>query len=121
MERNGLVSIFLRVLEYYSGILFMTTNRAQTFDDGFKSRIDVPVKYDDLPAESRLVVWKNFLARMEGKLNGRQIKNVVRTAKSSAAHEKRRLDFEQLKQVVEIQMAFERHLEAEKDSECRGA
>jgi len=26
MERNSLVSIFLRVLEYYSGILFMTTN-----------------------------------------------------------------------------------------------
>jgi len=58
---------------------------------------------------------------VEGRLNGRQIKNVVRTAKSLAAYEKRRLDFEQLKQVVEIQMAFERHLEAEKDSECRGA
>ncbi|KAK2018524.1 hypothetical protein LZ32DRAFT_599456 [Colletotrichum eremochloae] len=27
MERNGLVSIFLRALEDYSGILFMTTNR----------------------------------------------------------------------------------------------
>lgn len=57
MERNGLVSIFLRVLEYYySGILSMTTNRVQTFDDASKLRIDVPVKYEDLPAESRLVV-----------------------------------------------------------------
>ena len=27
LERNKLVSIFLRVLEYYEGILFLTTNR----------------------------------------------------------------------------------------------
>jgi AAA+ superfamily predicted ATPase len=27
LERNALVSIFLRLLEYYSGILFLTTNR----------------------------------------------------------------------------------------------
>ncbi|KAK4104434.1 hypothetical protein N658DRAFT_521097 [Parathielavia hyrcaniae] len=30
LERNALVSVFLRVLEYYSGILFLTTNRKQT-------------------------------------------------------------------------------------------
>ncbi|TDZ16480.1 ATPase family AAA domain-containing protein 3B [Colletotrichum orbiculare MAFF 240422] len=128
MQRNGLVSIFLRTLEYYSGILFMTTNRVRTFDDAFKSRIHVPIKYEDLPKESRLKVWKNFLAGVEGgvdvgdkgldelaegRLNGRQIKNVVRTAKSLAAHKKRKLDCEQLKQVVEIQMAFERELDAE--------
>lgn len=37
MERNGLVSIFLRVLEYYQGILFMTTNRVRTFDDAVRT------------------------------------------------------------------------------------
>ncbi|KAL2876290.1 hypothetical protein SGCOL_008464 [Colletotrichum sp. CLE4] len=126
MERNSLVSIFLRTLEYYSGILFMTTNRVRTFDDAFKSRIHVPLKYDDLPCESRLKVWKNFLNNVEGgvdidedgyeklaegKLNGRQIKNVVRTAKSLASYKKRRLDCEQLQQVVDIQMTFERELD----------
>ena len=125
MERNGLVSIFLRVLEYYSGILFMTTNRVRTFDDAFKSRIHVPLKYEDLPAESRLTVWRNFLGKVEGtavdegemrqlaegRLNGRQIKNVVRTAKSLAGYKKRRLDYAQLAQVMEIQMAFERDLD----------
>ncbi|KXH67804.1 AAA family ATPase [Colletotrichum salicis] len=127
MERNSLVSIFLRTLEYYSGILFMTTNRVRTFDDAFKSRIHVPLKYDDLPRESRLKVWKNFLDNVEGgvdidddgykklaegKLNGRQIKNVVRTAKSLASSKKRRLDCEQLQQVVDIQMTFERELDS---------
>ncbi|KAF9872533.1 AAA family ATPase [Colletotrichum karsti] len=125
LERNSLVSIFLRTLEYYSGILFMTTNRVRTFDDAFKSRIHVPLKYDGLSKESRLKVWKNFLAKVEGgvdvdeaglerlaegELNGRQIKNIVRTAKSLAAHKKRRLDCSQLQQVVDIQMNFEREL-----------
>lgn len=31
MERNSLVSIFLRVVEYYEGILFLTSNRVSTF------------------------------------------------------------------------------------------
>jgi SpoVK/Ycf46/Vps4 family AAA+-type ATPase len=125
VERNTLVSIFLRTLEYYSGILFMTTNRVATFDDAFKSRIHVPLKYGDLPACSRVKVWKNFLEKIEGgikiddkgyeklaegKLNGRQIKNVVRTAKSLAAYKKRKLDIAQLEQVMRIQMTFEDEL-----------
>ncbi|KAH8880552.1 AAA family ATPase [Thozetella sp. PMI_491] len=127
MERNSLVSIFLRTLEYYSGILFMTTNRVATFDDAFKSRIHVPLKYEPLPHSSRVKVWKNFLGKLdaeggvdideagyrrlaEGDLNGRQIKNVVRTAKSLAAYKKRKLDQKQLLQVMEIQMAFEEDL-----------
>lgn len=131
MERNSLVSIFLRTLEYYSGILFMTTNRVRTFDDAFKSRIHVPLKYDELPHSSRVMIWKNFLGRVDGgvdideagyeelakgKLNGRQIKNVVRTAKSLAAHKKRKLDQEQLEQVMQIQMAFEEDLGAGEDA-----
>lgn len=39
LKRNALVSVFLRVLEYYAGILFLTTNRVGTFDEAFKSRI----------------------------------------------------------------------------------
>ncbi|KAK0614553.1 AAA family ATPase [Immersiella caudata] len=126
LERNSLVSIFLRVLEYYPGILFLTTNRIKTFDDAFKSRIHVPLKYTNLSKESRLTVWRNFLAKVdekevseeemrvlseEGRLNGRQIKNVVRTAKSLAGYKRRRLDYGQLREVMEIQMAFERDLE----------
>ncbi|KAJ0160546.1 ATPase family AAA domain-containing protein 3B [Colletotrichum tanaceti] len=130
VERNSLVSIFLRTLEYYGGILFMTTNRVRTFDDAFKSRIHVPLRYDDLPRESRMRVWRNFLGGIvggnvdvdvdeagyerlaEARLNGRQIKNVVRTARSLAAHKKRRLDYAQLQQVVDIQMTFERELDS---------
>lgn len=45
IERNGLVSVFLRALEYYRGVLFLTTNRVQTFDAAFTSRIHVALHY----------------------------------------------------------------------------
>ena len=38
MQRNALVSVFLRVLEYYEGILILTSNRVGTFDEAFKSQ-----------------------------------------------------------------------------------
>jgi len=92
---NNETTVFLRVLEYYQGILFLTTNRVQTFDAAFHSRIHVSITYPELDAVSRRKVWANFvsvddtggsmtesdldkLAEME--LNGRQIKNVVKTA-----------------------------------------
>lgn len=63
LERNKLVSVFLRVLEYYKGILFLTTNRVQTFDAAFQSRIHISLNYPELNAESRLTIWKNFLSQ----------------------------------------------------------
>jgi len=41
IERNALVSIFLRTLEYFTGILILTTNRVATFDQAFRSRIHI--------------------------------------------------------------------------------
>ncbi|EME85034.1 uncharacterized protein MYCFIDRAFT_187795 [Pseudocercospora fijiensis CIRAD86] len=104
MERNSLVSIFLRVLEYYEGILFLTSNRVNTFDDAFKSRIHVPLKYNDLTLESRTKIWKHFLRNDSG------IKNVIRTAKSLAQFRGEKLDRAKLEQVIAIQMEFEEDL-----------
>jgi len=61
LERNKLVSIFLRVLEYYEGIMFLTTNRVQTFDAAFQSRIHISIEYPELDTKSRKQVWSNFL------------------------------------------------------------
>jgi hypothetical protein len=36
-ERDGIVSVFLRMLEYYEGILFITTNRLSIMDPAFQS------------------------------------------------------------------------------------
>jgi hypothetical protein len=37
VERNALVSIFLRQLEYYQGIIFLTTNLVSQCDAAFES------------------------------------------------------------------------------------
>ena len=70
LERNKLVSVFLRVLEYYEGILFLTTNRVNTIDDAFQSRIHISLEYPALNAESRMTVWKSFLGMQKRLTNG---------------------------------------------------
>lgn len=125
LHRNAMVSVFLRVLEYYTGILFLTTNRVATFDDAFKSRIHIPIRYTDLDTASRLQIWRNFASKVPGgveisekefakladhDLNGRQIKNVVKAAESLAHFDGVKLDYKQLLQVTKIQARFEKDL-----------
>ncbi|KAF9773311.1 hypothetical protein IL306_008916 [Fusarium sp. DS 682] len=64
LERNALVSIFLRVLEYYDGILILTSNRVGIFDEAFKSRIQLNLRYKNLDRDQRLQIWENFFTRL---------------------------------------------------------
>ena len=48
MARNALFFVFLRVLEYHEGILILTSNRFGTFDESFKSRIQLALHYEKL-------------------------------------------------------------------------
>ncbi|KAF5581113.1 AAA family ATPase [Fusarium pseudocircinatum] len=64
LERNALVSVFLRVLEYYEGILILTSNRVGTFDEAFKSRIQLSLHYESLTKDQRRTIWENFLNRL---------------------------------------------------------
>ncbi|KAF5693478.1 AAA family ATPase [Fusarium globosum] len=64
LERNALVSVFLRVLEYYEGILILTSNRVGTFDEAFKSRIQLSLHYESLKKDQRRTIWENFLNRL---------------------------------------------------------
>ncbi|KAF2678848.1 P-loop containing nucleoside triphosphate hydrolase protein [Lentithecium fluviatile CBS 122367] len=65
VKRNGLVSVFLRILEYYSGILFLTTNRVGAFDDAFRSRIHLTLYYPKLDEEQSYQVWNMNIKRVE--------------------------------------------------------
>ena len=69
MRRNSVVSVFLRVLEYYSGILFLTTNKIGHFDEAFKSRIHVSLYYPPLNKKSTVKIWKMNLQRLVDKKN----------------------------------------------------
>lgn len=118
LKRNELVSIFLRLLEYYEGMMFLTTNRVSTIDPAFESRIDVSIDYPNLTAELRLQIWENFLYRDDKVkaaiskddlmpisqllLNGRQIKSAVKTAQLLALSKDEGLQAEHLRKVLRL-------------------
>jgi hypothetical protein len=106
-NRNALVSVLLRVLEYYEGIIILTTNRITSLDIAVQSRIHLAIRYDDLDQKQKKNVFRMFLEQLEenepksikdydkvleyvdeyasrNKLNGRQIRNVVASALSLA-------------------------------------
>jgi SpoVK/Ycf46/Vps4 family AAA+-type ATPase len=117
LERNKIVSIFLRTLEYYEGILFLTTNRVKNMDPAFQSRIHISMEYPALDSKARVQVWKNFLERgvkhelsdeevgrvAEVEINGRQIKNVLKTSQLLSQHKGVPLRYEHLKTVLNVE------------------
>ena len=61
LERNRLVAVFLRKLEYYDGVLFLTTNLVHQFDDAILNRIHLVMSYDKLEKEARKTIITRFL------------------------------------------------------------
>lgn len=57
IEQNAIVAEFLRVLEYFDGLLFMTTNRPDDIDEAIISRCAAIVHYDIPEAEDRMKIW----------------------------------------------------------------
>lgn len=121
LERSAIVGVFLRLLDYYRGMFFMTTNRPEVIDDAFKSRITLHLRYQELTANGRLKVWSNMLAAAgievlgeefdnavamaakdvkELQINGRQVRNVCRLARVIYPQGKVTLD--QLKAVIKL-------------------
>jgi AAA+ superfamily predicted ATPase len=125
VKRNALVSIFLRELEYFDGILFLTTNRPGDIDEAFQSRIHVSIGLKALNLEERRQVWAVFIKDMllsdkekralleyvtqnfDGdKLNGRQIRNAVRTSLALAQLKGEKLNAGHLESVIKIGREF---------------
>lgn len=80
IKRNGLVSVFLRTLEYYSGILFLTTNRVGSFDDAFRSRIHVHLYYPKLTQKQAVKIWKTNILRLQRHNEDRKKKSMSEVA-----------------------------------------
>lgn len=108
--------VFLRALEYYSGILFLTTNRVGAIDEAFRSRIHMSLSYPILSEQQTLKIWDGHLVRLQERFpnmdfnkqdiiryakdlfdtqvsrrkvgwNGRQIRNAMKTAIALAEYD----------------------------------
>ncbi|KAJ7577792.1 P-loop containing nucleoside triphosphate hydrolase protein [Mycena floridula] len=104
LQRNAAVAIFLRQLEYYQGMMILTTNMVEACDVALESRIHFLVHYPELDTAARyeshlwarlLGIWAMFASRAAltisdhelerlaaYAMNGRQIKNVFRSAQT---------------------------------------
>lgn len=62
------IAVFLRTLEYYPGVLFLTTNRPGVLDEAVKSRVHMIFKYPALGWAETMEVFRlnlRMLKRME--------------------------------------------------------
>ncbi|KAI0116462.1 hypothetical protein GGR51DRAFT_501417 [Nemania sp. FL0031] len=65
LKRNSIVSIFLRAMDYFQGILFLTSNRVGHFDEAFMSRIHVSIGYERLDEDARSKIWDNLFSKLK--------------------------------------------------------
>ena len=65
MTMNAVVGVFLRVLEYFNGLLFLTTNRVEDIDEAIVSRCIALIKYHPPDRAARLRIWQVMLAQFE--------------------------------------------------------
>jgi AAA+ superfamily predicted ATPase len=97
--------------------MFLTSNRVNDFDAAFESRIHLIINYSPLDTTSRLHVWKTFvqMGQLESQLseqnleklaqievNGRQIKNIVKTARLLSKQNKAPLAMEHIETVLKV-------------------
>ncbi|KAG9233398.1 P-loop containing nucleoside triphosphate hydrolase protein [Amylocarpus encephaloides] len=120
LECNKLLSIFLRTLEYFDGFLFLTSNRVDNIDGAFESQIHLSLQIDSLSFESRRHVWVKLLENMGRReafddaqidviagieLNGRQIKNILKTSQLLAASKDSKLAFDHVLVITKLRAA----------------
>lgn len=133
IARNGVVAAFLRNIEYFSGLLFLTTNRVGHIDEAFMSRVHAIIHFQPLNEASRKVLWKSLLDKVHrdrpGKIaihneaikylesqemlqmdwNGREIRNAMQTAIALAEQDAKRNPYYQEGQAV---IVLKTHFEA---------
>jgi len=55
---NAVVGVFLRVLEYFNGLLFLTTNRVGDIDEAIISRCIALIRYHPPARDDRRKIWQ---------------------------------------------------------------
>ena len=130
-DRNALVAVFLKELEYFSGIVFLTTNRLESFDAAMKSRIHLALGYSPPDLETRRQIWMRYLSHVPAEemaiddiddavdslnhheLNGREISNSITTACTIARFNKERLQVHHLETVFQVRGEFDKSIRQE--------
>jgi ribosomal protein L12E/L44/L45/RPP1/RPP2 len=107
LTQNAIVGVFLRVLEYYGGVLFLTTNRADLVDDAVASRCLARIDYRVPTPPDQARIWRTLadtagvdlgdaeikkIVKEFPELSGRDVKNLLKLASMVAAAKKTPVD-----------------------------
>jgi hypothetical protein len=114
-----------------SRVAFLTSNRVGTFDEAFKSRIQLALHYENLTSSQRRKIWRNFVFRLQDleepninfddifdhmddlakeEMNGRQIRNAITTARQLAQYKSVELRYQHLRHVIGVAGKFDQYL-----------
>ncbi len=100
---NAVVGVFLRVLEYFNGLLFLTTNRIDDIDEAIVSRCIALIRYHAPDEAARARIWGvmaaqfglvlddvliSTLARRFAQASGRDIKGLAKLVAKYCHHQK---------------------------------
>lgn len=109
LQHNAVVSAFLMKLEYFNGLLFMTTNRVNDVDDAIVSRMVAMFKYETPDSVQARKIWKvlskqfgislsaAFIAELVKQfpdLSGRDIKQLLKLTSKYCKQRKQVMDVE---------------------------
>lgn len=131
LERSSYVSVLLRALEYYEGILVLTTNRIQQFDIAVQSRVSLGIQYKDLERSQKKEIFKYFIFEMDEDLvgdreglldwfdcnedaegyfkdlNGRQIRSILFSAMTLAMNDRQPMTVEHVSKMARSMSKFQ--------------
>lgn len=117
--QNAIVGVFLRILEYYNGVLFMTSNRETIIDDAILSRALAHIRYDKPGSKNLEKIWKVIADEFQidittatikeasskyNYISGRDVKNILKLGNLLAKRQKKkRVDMELINYVITYQ------------------
>lgn len=126
IQQNAIVGVFLRVLEYYNGVLFMTTNVAlSSVDDAIISRATAQIQYESPGEDALTKIWgvltKTFgvelspeqigeLVGMYPKITGRDVKNLLKLGIMMASARKEAVTPKLISQVAKFKLGTDNRL-----------
>ena len=77
MHQNAIVGVFLRLLEYYRGVLFMTSNLGEIIDDAIMSRATAWIKYELPTVDNREKIWSVLSKQYQAEFSDKDLKNLA--------------------------------------------
>lgn len=77
IHQNAIVGVFLRILEYHSGTIFMTSNLGNQIDDAIISRCTAWLNYQKPTKDEQINIWKIIRNQYKSNLSDDEILGIV--------------------------------------------